>query len=204
MIEVAEERPVYVDFETRPVEDRAETLKHGRPIYKNVPFAIITPPGGKSTIEIAAERWLEKTSTDKYAHHYRELFKAWKHNEETPVEGTPLNMWPGLTPAEVKQIKRANIRTVEDLAQANDEALRHIGMGGVALRDRAKSYLMTAASTGVVSEQLAMLKADKKRLEETVDTMQAQIDELKAAVGKPGSPAPKKRGRPKKDVSIEY
>ena len=55
------ERPPYVVFETRPVENRTKTLEanNGLPVYDDVAFVIITPPGSKDQIERIAAKLFE-------------------------------------------------------------------------------------------------------------------------------------------------
>jgi len=187
------DRPAYVEFEIRAVEDRSETIKAGHPVYHDVAYAIVTPPGGNLTVEKVAEDWVAAKRNDPFYRHYKEALTAFLEDREAPVDGTPIEMWPSVTPAQVKQIRAAGLRTVEDLAAANETSIAKMGMGGRALKDRAAAWLDAASDTGKVAEENAALKAQLADLAETVDRQSKQIDELTA--GKP------KRGRPKKEAA---
>jgi hypothetical protein len=54
-----EERPAYVRFERRPIEDKEASLREGRYVAKDVDFALITPPYSKDCVEQKVTRWLE-------------------------------------------------------------------------------------------------------------------------------------------------
>ena len=46
-----EERPAYVRFERRPMEDKAASIREGRYVAKDVDFALVTPPYSNDCVE---------------------------------------------------------------------------------------------------------------------------------------------------------
>jgi hypothetical protein len=98
--------------------------------------------------------------------HVEPYHAAWAKGQEPPVDGTPLEAWPGVTREQVEVLKHLHIRTVEDLAQTNEPALERIGMGSRRLRERAQTYLKSkegghaqiAAALGSRDEEIAELK----------------------------------------------
>ena len=185
-----EERPCLTDFEWRAVENRNKTMEAGRAVYENVAYVKVRPSGQNLELDFPAEEWLKNNLNDRFARHYQACFDAWKKNEEMPVEGTRIEDWPSITPADVKMIKGANLLTIEDLAVCNDEALKRIGMGAVALRERARAYLQTAKDKGATSEELAKLRAD-------LETVKSQLEEANKKIEVYEADRPK-RGRPRK------
>jgi len=198
---MAEERHgFYVDFELRPEEDREQTIAQGMPIFKDVEFAIITMPGGGLVVD--------KQITDSLLHEWRHgdnrrkppspfaftAYEAWKEGREAPVNGTDLKNWPGVTPAQLKTCQNATIRTIQDLASANADTIRRLGMGGVAMVEKAKSYLDSAESNKA-SEEVASLKIKMESLVEAINKKDRQIEDLLERLEN----APKKRGRPRKE-----
>lgn len=140
------ERPSFVQFEIRPVQDRAETEKQGYPAFKDEEFAIVTAPGGGNTVvEMRVSQFLRNKEKDPFFDLYKKQHQAWQEGKEAPTEGMPLTEWPGITPAQVKACQNTNIRSVEDLATAPETALTRIGTGARALQAKAMAYLVMAA-----------------------------------------------------------
>jgi hypothetical protein len=91
--------------------------------------------------------------------------------------------------------QNASIRTVEDLAAANADTLRKLGMGSVALKDKAATFL-GSAQTNKASEEISALNVEMEALKETIEKQSEQIEALL-------EDAPKKRGRKKKSQDYE-
>lgn len=192
-IEIQKGRPPHIDFETRAVLNRAKSEAEGHACYDNVDFVLVTPTGGKDRREVVASEWLKHVenlaNNGSYERAwiplFRNAYEEWKKGNAIPEFGTPLKMWPPATPAEIAQCMAVNVRTVEDLAAANEEALARIGMGGRALKDKAQTWLRQAKESGKVSEEVASLKVLVDRLTEENKRMSEQIEALKPRRGRP-------------------
>jgi hypothetical protein len=68
---------------------------------------------------------------------YQQALENYKQSRETPEQGIAIKDWPGASPAQIKTLLDINVRTVEELAAANEETLMRIGMGGRALKQKA-------------------------------------------------------------------
>ena len=177
---MAEERHgFYVDFELRPEEDREASISQGMPVFKDVEYAVITMPGGGLVVDkvISDEllrEWKHGSGNRKppspFAH---AAYEEWKDGREISVNGSDLKNWPGVTPAQLKMCLAAVVRTVEDLADANADTLRKLGMGSHAL-------------------ELADLR---KTIEDRDRQIQGLLSESEEDA------APKRRGRPPKNQS---
>lgn len=189
MIQVAQERPPYVVFEIRAIEDREATLASGHFVAKDVDYAIITPAGSKDRIERVADEWFKKLEDDlrnerinpQWVTHFRESYKAWKAGMELPETGTPIVRWPAVSPAQVAALLNANVRTVEDLAAANESTITQIGMGGRSLKQRAEAWLQSSADTGKVAEEVASLRQAKEELKTQNEALLKRLAALEAA-----------------------
>lgn len=187
-LQAKEDRPAFVRFERRPVEDREATNREGRYITKDADFALITPPYSKDCVEHEVSQWLINLKANvrgdriplKWFEQYEELYKRWQNGQEMPLYGTPIKGWPILSPAQQENLISMKVMTVEDLAQANDEGLRRMGMGGGDMREKARNWLNSAKDNGVVTMQMASLEADNKALRESVKSMSESMAELKA------------------------
>ena len=194
---IAEARPPYVTFEVRAVEDRAATIATGHYVAKDVHFVCITPQGSRDRIERIASEWFEHLESqvregrlpDSWLSHFRAAYKAFCDGCEAPVSGTAVTNWTSASPAQIKQLISAGVRTVEDLAAANEESLRRIGMGGRALKQRAVDWLTAAAGTGKLVEEMTVLRAANFDLTEQNAALASRVDELARQVAAMSRPA---------------
>jgi len=185
-MEVEKARPPYVTFEVRAIEDRNASIEAGHYVTKDVNFAIITPQGSKDRIERVADEWLAKLADDvregrfdqAWLSAYKEAYKAWAEGNELPENGFPVKNWPVLSPSQIISLLECHVRTVEDLAVANEETLAKIGMGGRALKQRAIDWLASAASIGKPSEELSALKVVNAELKVQNETLAKNLEEL--------------------------
>jgi len=181
-MENPDQAPPRLEFEYRPVEDRAKTLASGGYATKDVAFVLVHRPGSKDVHEEDAEAWGRKLAErarqglvpTSWVGDFQRIFEAWKKGGEIPVEGTPIRTWPGLKPSEVKMIIAAGFLTVEQLASANDVEAGSIGLQAIEYRNRARKYIEAATGPGKMVENL-------KAMEATIAAQQQQINELLAA-----------------------
>lgn len=188
------ERPPYVRFETRSIEDRAATIAGG--VYKgtDIHYAIITPQGGRDTVERVATEWLDyldvQAASDRFppawATGFRDKYKSWLAGEAEVVEGTSLNAWPLLSPSQLKTLKSIALRSVEDLASANEQTLARLGMGGRALKQKAVDWLASSKGGGKLVEGLAASRAENDALKLRCESLE---DQLKILLARMESPA---------------
>lgn len=186
------ERPPYVVFETRPVENRTKTLeaKNGLPVYDDVAFAIITPPGSKDQIERIASDWFEEKAAQvragrwpgEWHQAFKGAYEAWLKDEEPPVNGLSIKQWPGLTKSQYESLRAIRVMTVEDVAAMNEEAIGRLGMGGRALKQRAQEFLTAAKDIGVSAERIAALQAQVTGLIGERDGLVTRLAALEAQV----------------------
>ena len=186
MIKIAEARPPYVTFEYRAEEDRAASIEAGHYVSKDVPFVLVTPMGSKDRHESPADEWFARREQDaaegrfprEWLSAFKGAFAEWKAGRELPLNGTSVANWPVASPSQVKMLLDLKVRTVEDLAEANEETLNRLGMGGRTLKQKAQDWLASANDMGKVSEQLAGLRADNEALKQRNDQLEKQLREV--------------------------
>lgn len=205
---MSEVRPPFVKFETRTIEDRAATIEQGHFVGKDVDFIVVIPHGqeGKLVIEQPYGDWLAKMKPQAgmewraagagmdtppmqatrfprdWLDKIEEGYKAWKEGREIPLEGTALINWPVLPPS-IREVALAlHIRTVEEFASMTDDTAARIGMGAIALRQRAVDWLrMGSGEAAKVSAEKQALAAENKDLKDRVAKLEGQIKELLTA-----------------------
>lgn len=186
--EILEERPPYVSFHREAVENKARSLQEGRYVAVDVDFAHITPHYTKDVLIKKVATWLTQLEIDvnngRFKAEWLELYKrqyaAWKNGQEIPLDGTPIKGWGILSPAQQETLIRMNVRTVEDAAKMNDDAMRMIGMGALDIKNKALAHLQASKDTGPVVMENAQLKARVEVAEATVAQLTSAVEALQA------------------------
>lgn len=210
MISEMEERPPYVTFETRAIEDRNKTAETGVYEVKDVVYVLVTPYGTRDQHEAVASKWMEQQEQKakqgkippQFLDYYKRAYKNYLESEDTEtLDGHPIKTWATIGPSDQKRILNANIFTIEDLAAAPAEALDAIGMGALALKRKAQAWL-DSGEQGKSAEKIVALEQEKERLQEQAEKQSKLIDELAARLealeSKPAEEDKPKRGRPAK------
>lgn len=200
-----DERPPYVRFEQRPIEDRQKTKETGIVHYKDRIYALITPAGSKDVHEEIAEKWIQKQEENarngrippQHLDYYKRAYKDYLEGVETPDDGIPIKHCPIFTAAQVKQILAVNVRTVEDLAQAPENVLERIGMGARPLQQKARNYL-ESGDQGKAAQKIQELETALDKSEKAREKQAAQIEEMADRLSVLEGQTKKKRGRPPK------
>jgi cell division protein FtsB len=175
---------VFVEFFMEAVEFKAESEKEGRPVFREIPYVRIQTPGDRNNV-------LEVKATDHYKQKFSREWRAFQENQTEPVSGTLLKEWPQITKSQVKEAEHFGIKTVEQLASVNDNALQRLGMGWMALRNSARTYLELASGTAAQNAQAA----ENDRLRGEIEALKAQFQSMADDRDEPA-----KRGRPRKEV----
>ena len=184
------ERPPYVQFHEEPVEYRDSAELGGAIKYRMVDMVEITPVGDKNKVVREVEQWLkyldQQANLGRYnpewIDYFRRAYRAWKEKQEMPVNGTPIRAWPAVTAGEVKALEHANLRTVEDLAQAGNDALTRVGMGARSLQNRAKDWLAIQESgSASLVVQVDALKTANAELTSQIKVMSERLRAFEAA-----------------------
>jgi len=183
ILERDEDRPAYVRFERRAVKDSEATLAAGHYVARNEDYALVTPPYSKDVVEKKVASWFDSVDQNvrsgrvpqKHFDLWKESYKRWLSGQDAPVDGTSVKDWSSISPAQCQNLINAGCRTIEDLAQANDEAMRRLGMGSNELKNKAKAWLQAAKDHGPLTEEVTQLKNQNKQLEGTIESLQEQI-----------------------------
>jgi hypothetical protein len=196
------DRPAYVRFEMRAVEDKPASEAKGMYVAKDVEFAIVTPCYSKDELHFRADKWLAQMDENvrnnrmplEWANQYKRAYQAWKEGQELPLDGTPIKGWAVISPAQQENLIRLHIRTVEDLAGINDDAIRQIGMGAVNMKQKAAAWLSQAHDKGPATMEIARLTKQTEVQAGQIEKLTSQIEELEGLL--------KKKAK-KKDVEAE-
>lgn len=118
-------------------------------------------------------------------------YKAWKNEEEFPVDGTPLGMWPGINPDQADAFRKVGILTIEDVATMPDALMSKIPMPNVRTLKTAAGVFLDATDRAAVADEVA----DQR---EKIANLQEQLSAAMELIGKGDTaPAAAKRGKAK-------
>lgn len=203
------ERPAYVRFERRPIEDKVESRTQGHYVAKDVDFALITPPYSKDVMIFKVPQWMEQLENDlrnerlpkSWVDQYKEAYQSWKRGEEPPLHGTPIKGWGVISPAQQETLVRMHILTVEDLAKVNDEGIKRIGMGGVDCKLKAQAWISQLQDKGPLTQEIAAVTAENRVLKASQETLTRQVEELTRLVKAQQQPQPQPAQTPAPEIS---
>lgn len=190
------DKPSWVRFERRAVEDKAATLKAGHYVAKDVDYALITAPYSRDVFHTKVSNWMDELEAQKaggrinpeWVEHYKKQYRAWQAGEELPLNGTPIKGWGVISPAQQQTIIAVGVLTVEDLATINDEGMKRIGMGALELKNKANGWIAQLKDKGPLTVEIAAVKKENANLSSQVATMQKQIEQLTAMIKTPDAP----------------
>lgn len=181
-----------VRFELHPVEDKGESAKEGRPIFKEVEYIEIRVPGDKDIVR--------RPVRDADKQEYRQQYRAWqKDHESGGLTGTPLSEVSFITKSEVKELEYFGCRTVEQLAGMSDGALKNVGPI-IAIRKKAQDFMAAAKGNSPITRLNAQLEEERTKriaIEHQLAEVLTEFKKLKPSavdhIPEVSKPTPKKK-----------
>lgn len=178
IVGLQEQMPPMTNFVTETLEDRNATIEKGEFVGRDVDFIHVFPAGCKDRFEFEWESWKKQTNRDvsegRFPREWMQMivakYNAFKAGTPMPSFGTPLMGWKHATPNDVIACKSQRITTIEELATANEDTLRRLGMNARILQKKAQMF--------VDQQPIATSELIKKQLEEDV-TERAAMEALR-------------------------
>jgi hypothetical protein len=194
---------IFCEFYLEPEVDQKKTEEAGKIVYTDREWCKMVKKGANG------QTTFERVERLRLAHIWpfvEKAYEAWKDGRGMPLDGTPLKSWPQITPGQVLTLESLHIRTVEDLARCEDQALENIGMGARGLRQKARDYLDAGNNLGKVVEEISSVRAQAEAAKSENAELARQLEEMKAQIAALASlrtaddePARRGPGRPPKD-----
>jgi hypothetical protein len=111
-------------------------------------------------------------------------YEAWLKGHELPTNGTPLAIWPGVSTAMADELKKYNIRTVEEVRDLLEAQLERIKLPNMrALKSQAAAFLdnmkgaEAAEREAERDEEIASLKAALDEQREQLEAAMQLLEE---------------------------
>lgn len=162
------DKKLLVLFYREPLKDEPASIAAGRPIFKEVDLVKIITPGSRDSFIGDA--------TEEYQQRFPQQWARYKAGRDQMQSGTPLNMLPWLSIAQIAEFNAVGCHTVEQLVGMPD-AMSQRFMGHHAIKQRAQAYMDAATSAA----PMLKLQAEVERRDEQIAQMQEQINALIAA-----------------------
>lgn len=155
-------------FFSEAIQNRAKSEEKGYPVHDDVHHVAITNPGSRDEIvKKVSDEVLEKFQC-------RAQYEHWKKTQEQSIDGLDLSLVPFMNKAQVEDLKRQNVYTLEHLAELSDTTIQRLGMGVRELVRKAQEYLKSASD----SARPMALAAENEALKLQVSALQNEIKDL--------------------------
>lgn len=163
-----------VQFSTEAVLNKLESYRAGRNVYSDMEFISVRAPGQSLTS-------IHTPVTEYYKWRFPLDYAAFKKGQAEVVTGTPLAMWPLISPSQMKDLEHAGIRTIEQIANLSDSSAPSM-RGFYALKNGAQQFLDNARDTQAASRLQAQLDQANAQNTATVAALQQQMAEMMALI----------------------
>jgi predicted phage tail protein len=174
----------YVRFHLHPVLNEVRTKAEGRNVFEDVEFVEIAVPGDRFNIVV-------KAVADEHRYEYARQYAAFKQGKsQDEASGTLLSQWPGVSPARAEEYAYFKVRTVEQLADVNDEVLSRLDRGAREEREKARAYLdamKAEAPKRHLADELAKRDDLIAQMAKQLEEQGAALEKLTAKKAKQGS-----------------
>ena len=176
-------------------EKRYKELPDGS--QKVVEWVVIAKKGVSIPDEIP-KRWKDIERDPAMLQVLKPFYDHWKKGEETPINGTPLDVW--MADADfVRVLNSVNIRSVEEFAQLEDHALVKLNIPSARdKQNRARAFLKAKKSTVAVSKEVAALRDKNETLERELAELRAIVEQHAIKAEPEAAPVKRGPGRPRK------
>lgn len=173
--EAAGDDRLVVRFFKKAAHDLEQSVLQGRFVAREVEMVQIMVPGDRDNIIVRPAGEGDKR---RFAKHY----EAWKKGDSEQVVGTPLEMWGKLNLAQIEEFRYLGVRTMEQLANLNDQACQRIP-GAFELKRQAVNFLELTKAEAPVKKMEAMLAQRDHEMEDLKKALEDQariIAEMRA------------------------
>lgn len=158
-------KKLMVKFSIEAVHDHEASEKQGRPVYKDEEFITIWVPGDKDNVPHRPVRYSDKVM-------YPDQYRAFKEGVSQAEPGTPLQMLPFMSPAQIAEMAHYGVKTAEQLVGMSDGNGQKV-MGFQALKQRTQKYLEALAGAAPAQR----LQSELSKRDDEIEALKKLISE---------------------------
>lgn len=104
-------------------------------------------------------------------------YRAWKEGQEIPLNGTPLAVWPGVTPEQIDVFRQFSVRTVEEVAALTETQMEKIRLPNMReMKAQASLFMQNMDRSQSAEEQM--------RMNATMEAMSDRMAQLEEALAR--------------------
>lgn len=177
MIPLGSDREYAAEFHMARVE------KFDGTDFVEVPHLRLQAPGNTRTVYDQPVRMESSPGHPSDPERFPREWAAFEAGQNGAAPGTSIYEWDGVTPSDARRFDLAGIKTVEQLALVSDSNLAGLGMGAMALREKARQHV----SGDTVETQLReQINAQSEQIDKLTDVVNNLLEKL-------GEKEPKKK-----------
>jgi hypothetical protein len=159
-----------VSFFPRVLRDNFKSKEAGRPIHYTVDFIQIVVPGDRLRV-------VEREASDYDKERFAAKWAMYKAGKQEEVKGTLLTTWGVMSPNIAADYSAMGVKTVEQLADADELLITNLGMGGRDWKTRAQAYLAATGQSTTLLEEIVALKARLAMVEKETTPTPSAVEE---------------------------
>jgi hypothetical protein len=163
---------VYARFYYVPVEDKEASLAEGRPMFKDRAYVEIICAGNANNI-------IRRPVTDVDKRRFNVAYGKFLEGAEEQLNGTPLTEITWISKAQVEELFYLKVRTLEQLADLNDQVC-NTAPGLYSLKRKAAVWLKKSEDAA----PFAALHKENEELRARLEALEKKGDPLKVRGGK--------------------
>jgi hypothetical protein len=151
------DRQLHIQFYKHAELNSFATREEGRKIFEEHVYIRILTPANRLNI-------IERRATDDDKIRFEAAYAKFLTSGEQLQTGTPLSELPGMSAAQVLEMRHLKVETIEQLAGIPDTTAQLLGAGGQELKQRALRYLARFANAENQANEIADLRAKLEML----------------------------------------
>lgn len=120
-----------IKFYKKAILNKFKSKQEGRQVFEDIDYISILIPGDNTTK-------IDKKVTEDEKKRFSVLWDRYQQKQSTIQNGTALGLLPGLSPAQIENLRAYHIDTVEQLAGLGEKAIQKIPHSRALVADAAK------------------------------------------------------------------
>jgi len=166
-------------FYWKSVRDDAKSASENKPIFRDIPYLRLHPPGERLNI-------IDRPANEDDKHRFPRQWNQFVSRQSQVPEGTPVDLLYPNHPAYADMLRAHGIYTVQQLAKISAHAIDNIGMGAQEAVNKAQRFISESGETAALNKlrkQLDDKDAEVATMRRQLASQKKQIDELFVRLG---------------------
>lgn len=126
--------------------------------YTEVVHLRLQAPGDTKTVYDQPARMESHSTRPSDPERFPRQWADFQRGQSGDVAGTPIHGWAEMTGNDARRFELLGITTVEQLARVSDTNLAGIGMGALALRDKARAHLAGTSGESALLDRMTKMQ----------------------------------------------